>query len=261
MKTNNFNKDQGTQQEFDNILHEAMKSSEYPDEALVQKLKKNEERIHMKNKRIVKPSIAIVAALIATLTLSVAVFGQDIANYIRTITLGEHVTFVTGEVEMSELEERQALMEETQELIDAGYLVVYDFNTEFNWLTFADAEEGKSHFITDAMLPTYAPEGFEFDHIFFFVESLEELGQFGANMFMSVVFSNGDQEISIQVRYMTEDTGFVTGATEDVQTININGHEAVVDHDMVNLLVGDVMYMFRGMGNADELIKMAESLQ
>ncbi|MDR2182749.1 MAG: hypothetical protein LBE55_01105, partial [Clostridiales bacterium] len=60
----------------------------------------------------------------------------------------------------------------------------------------------------------------------------------------------------------TEDSGFATGATENMRTIEINGHEAVVDSGVVNLLVDNVLYMFFGMGNVDDeaLIKMAESL-
>jgi len=215
----------------------------------------------MKNRRLFKPSVAIAAALIATLTLSVAVFGADIANYIRIISLGEHAHFAVSP-ELSE-EEIYEINARTQELIDAGYIIVDDGSLTFDWLTFTDAEEGRSHFITDAMLPTQAPAGFEFDHIFFFVETLEDLEQHGANMYMGVLFSNGHQEISMQIRYMTEESGFYAGGAADMRTIYINGHEAVVCDSTVNLLVGDVMYMFSSMNNVaiEELITMAESLK
>ena len=126
----------------------------------------------------------------------------------------------------------------------------------------AFAQEGKSYFITDVMLPTYAPDDFEFKHIFYFAETLEELQAPGTNKYMGVIFSNGTEEIRMQIRYMTEDTGFVASASPDMRAIEINGHEALLDNSVLNLLVGDVMYMFFSMGNVDDeaLIRMAESL-
>jgi hypothetical protein len=237
--------------------------------------------------RIRKP-IAIAACFAIILSMSAVVFGQDIVNYIRTTMLGDFAVFITGpgpeyweieEVQVVDIEivdetsgEIEAIVnaqvpivdDELQAMIDAGVIVIVtsDNREEPDWLTFTDAAEGKSHFITDVMLPTYAPDGFEFKHIFYFVETLEELEQYGANVAMGVVFSDGTNKIRMQIRYMTEDTGFATDATEDMRTMEINGHEAVVDRSVVNLLVGDVMYMFFGMNNVDDeaLIRMAESL-
>ena len=224
----------------------------------------NQEReIYMKKERKIRKPIALAACFAIILSMSAVVFGQDIVRYFTTM-LGNHVAFVSGPAtELSE-EEMQARQDELQALIDAGEIVIAggDNWVEPDWLTFTDATEGRSHFITDVMLPTYAPEGFEFKHVFYFVETLEELQEYGANMFMGVVFSNGTDEIGMQIRYMTEDTGFVAGATEGMRAIEINGHEAVVDSGTVNLLAGDVLYMFFGMGNVDDeaLIRMAESL-
>jgi len=225
----------------------------------------NQEReIYMKeNKRRFRKPIAIAACIAVILSMSAVVFGQDIVNYFRTITLGEHVAFVSGP-ELTD-EEIAARQEETQAMIDAGELVVVtqDNWVDPDWLTFTDTEEGRSHFFyANVMLPTYAPYDFEFDHIFYFVETLEDLQEYGANYYMSVVFSNGINEIRMQIRYMTEDTGFVAGASPDMREVEINGHPAVVSDSSVDLLVGDVLYMFFGMGNVDgeALIRMAESL-
>ena len=223
----------------------------------------NQEReIYMKENKVrVKKPIVIAACFVLILSMSAVVFGQDIVRYFTTM-LGDHVVFVSGP-ELSE-EEMQARQEEMQALIDAGEIeIVTQYNwVEPDWLTFTDAAEGKSHFITDVALPTYAPEGFEFKHVFYFVETLEQLQEYGANMFMGVAFSNGTDEIRMQIRYMTEDTGFVASASEDMRTIDINGHMAVVDGDNVSLLIGDVLYMFFGLGNVDNeaLIRMAQSL-
>lgn len=221
-----------------------------------------ERKIYMK--RGIRKPVAFAACIIVILSMSISVFGQDFVRYMRTVMLGNHAAFVTAGEELCR-EEIEARQEELQELIDAGVVVVYGEFEEPQWLKFTDAREGLSHFITDAMLPTYLPEGFYFKHIFYFAESMEEFEEFkdqGVNMYMGVVFSNGTEEIRMQIRYMTEDTGFVASASEHVRTIEINGHEAVVDLNSLNLLIGDVMYMFFGINSleVDELIKMAESL-
>ncbi|MCL2564243.1 MAG: DUF4367 domain-containing protein [Defluviitaleaceae bacterium] len=222
----------------------------------------NQERnVYMK--RGFKKPIAFIACMAVILSMSIAVFGQDLVRYMRTAMLGNHAAF-TVMPERSE-EEIAALQEELQELIDAGVVIVSDQWEEPEWLTFTDAAEGLSHFITDAKLPTYVPEGFHFKHIFYFAESIEEFEEFrdqGANMYMGVVFFNGEEEIRMQIRYMTEDTGFEASASEHMRTMEINGYTAVVDISTVNLLIGDVLYTFFGMNNVevDELIKMAESL-
>ena len=219
----------------------------------------NEERETCMKKGIRKP-IAIAACVAVVLTASVTVFGQDLVRYVRLV-LGDHAGFIIAE-EISE-EERQVLMEEMQELIDEGIIVISEGPAdEPDWLTFTDAEEGRSHFITDVLLPTRLPEGFAFKHIFYFVESLEELQEYGANKYMGVIFSNGADEIQMQIRFMDETTGFEASATAHARSIEINGHEGVVDLSTVNLLIGDVMYMFFGMGIADveDLMEMARSL-
>jgi len=233
--------------------------------------------IHMK-KRFKRP-IAVAACFIAVLAISTAAFGQDVVNYIRTTMLGEHVSFVVPVIDRNTVpiatldgesffnldDEKRAYLEDSGILCpesDAEFVLVTAPNPN-DLLTFADAQEGRSHFITDALLPTYTPEGFEFRHIFYFVESLEELQEYGANMFMGVVFSNSTDEISMQIRYMTEETGFMVTASEDMHTIEVSGHEAVVDGNMLTVLIGDVMYMFFGHSgmSSEELVKMAESLQ
>ena len=227
-----------------------------------------EREIYMKEKKVrFRKPIVLAACFVLILSMSAVVFGQDIVNYFRTITLGEHVIFVEGSVPELTEEEIAAAREEVQRMVDEGEIEIFVTTTdnwvEPDWLTFTDAAEGKSHFITDVMLPAYVPAGFEFDHIFYFAETREELAQYGANMYMGVVFSGNTGQIRMQIRYMTEDSGFVTGASPYLRTMEINGHEAVVDGGMVNLLVGDVLYMFFGMGNVDDeaLIRMAESLK
>ena len=225
----------------------------------------NEERdIYMK-KGIRKP-IAIAACIAVVLSMSVVVFGQDVVNYIRTVRLGDHANYIVSVGDVSD-EDMQAFIDEKAEgceISDEEYELWTEADmVDFNWLTFTDAAEAKSHFITnDALLPTYLPEGFEFDHIYFFVESLEDLQEYGANKFMTAVFSNGTDEIQMQIRFMDETTRFVTGLPEDIQVIDINGNEAIVAENTLDILIGDTMYFIMGSGlSADELIAMAASLR
>ena len=208
----------------------------------------NKEReINMK-KGIRKPVI-IAACVAAVMTISVTAFGQDLVRYVRSTMLGDHAHFVVVEDDGNAVRERSASSE------------IEDVVT--SWLTFYDAEEGRSHFITDALLPSYLPNGYAFSHIFYFVESMETLLQeYGANKYMGVVFTDGAYELQMQARFMDETTGFALSATDAMRTVEINGHEAVIDVNTLSILIGDVMYFFFGNENigADELVKIAESL-
>ena len=131
-------------------------------------------------------------------------------------------------------------------------------------LTFTDIEEGRSHFITDVLMPSWLPEGYTFQYITYFVDSLEILeSEPEARKYMSVYYGNGKDMISSQVRFMDEYTAFEAGGSADIQELKINGYDAVLDGNVLNLLIGDVMYMFFANENLNsyELIKIAESLE
>jgi len=135
----------------------------------------------------------------------------------------------------------------------------------FEFIKFSDMKEGQSYFICGTLMPTYLPEGYEFDRIEFMVKSIEELmhkTDEGGNKYMNVFYSNGENEIYSQVRYMDEETAFEHSGI-DVNTLTINSHHAVLDGNGLNILIGKVMYYFRANDqlHVDELAKMAESLQ
>ena len=213
----------------------------------------NEERDAAMKKRFKKP-IAVAACVAVALTLSVTVFGHELVRYVRTTMLGDHAGFVVAEITGDE--ERQADINVSRNEVDVSEWV------EPDWLTFTDAEEGRSHFITNALLPGDLPNGFEFKHIFYFVESMDELQEYGANKYMGVIFSDGYNELRMQIRFMDETTGFYLSATENMQTIDINGHEAIIDTNTISLLIGDVLYLFFGNEKigTEELLNMAQSL-
>ena len=234
---------------------------------VLRNLEHRKDVIHMKPRY--KKSVAVAAILSATLLLSTAVFAQDIIDYIKILTLGDHATYmVMAPKEITE-EERRAAMAEMQARIDAGEITIEvsssSENQEKEWLTFTDAEEGKNQFYTNVMLPTELPDGFTFKHIFYFVKSLEGLQEDGANKYMGVVYSDGTNEIRMQIRHMDETTGFESVADADtgIRTLKINGHEAIIDDSTLDVLIDDTMYMFfgRGLVGEAELVKMAQSLR
>jgi hypothetical protein len=194
---------------------------------------------------------------------------QDIIDYIKILTLGDHATYmVMAPKEITE-EERRAAMAEMQARIDAGEITIKvsssSENQEEEWLTFTDAEEGKNQFYANVMLPTELPGGFAFKHIFYFVKSLEGLQEDGANKYMGVVYSDGTNEIRMQIRHMDETTGFESVADADtgIRALKINGHEAIIADSTLDVLIDDTMYMFfgRGLIGETELVKMAQSLR
>jgi hypothetical protein len=110
----------------------------------------------------------------------------------------------------------------------------------------------------------YLPEGYRFDRISYSAESPEALKTIkDADKYMSVYYTNGSEELYSQVRFMDETSAFDAPASKNIEEIKINGNPAVLDGNMLNVQIGDVMYMFSGSDgvDADELIKIAESLQ
>ena len=257
----------------------------------------NKERDFRMKKRIRKPALIAVAAIVI-LSFSMVVYGQEIVNMIRNITLGNHAEFVVAGQDAVPLPEELIgqlfdaegnvlnYFPDTRELFDAdGVHVGITFDGDnlvimsveelmerysvvtcssaFETLDFYDVEEGRAHFITDVLMPAYLPEGYEFEKVSFFVSSLEELAEYGANKYMTVHINDGEHELRWQVRFMDETSGFVASATQYAREIQINGHDAVVDMGMLNVLIGDVMYMFFANENVDVdgLIRIAESLR
>jgi len=237
--------------------------------------------------------IALVAAVV--LSLSMVVYGNDLVRIIKTVTLGNRAEFIVAE--SVESMERVPIEEEFAGKIfdkDGNALTHYpmdrqiynadgepvfitfdgettrlmtkeEYDEFFNVETveFYDIEEGKSHFVTDVLMSEYMPEGYSFDKISFFgdLETLKTDPH--ANMYMSVFYSNGKDEIYSQVRFMDETYDFVRGASKDAKEMKLNGHDALLDGNRLYIQIGDVMYMFFANENLDpkELVKMAETLK
>lgn len=245
------------------------------------RLSQKENEIMKKNRRISKAGL-IAAVAVLTLGTSAVVFGGDIVNHFRSISLGDHATFVQTEGDYLRMiinEEGQMITDLPEDVIffeseygqvqeiriieEDGLSIVQGTVTSALPFVTMGAQEALDKFATDAAIPTHLPEGFELENAGFFVSDLQELEKVGANYYMFYTFSNGIDAFSVQVRYMTGETGIFASVSLNAEHITINGHEAVIDDGMVSILIDDVMYMFFGMGvvDTDELVKMAYSLQ
>jgi hypothetical protein len=257
----------------------------------------NEEGNVVMHKKFKRP-MAFGIAVAALLCFSMVVYGQDLVRIIRTITLSNNVDYdivsVTdenGKVPVPEELNGQVFDEygnalthmpedgkfynsdgkEVQIFYDADTRQAYivsaneiDTDKEHNELIFTDIEEGTEHFATDVLMPEYLPEGYRFDRIAYYADSVDALEtQKGANEYMSVYYTNGEHELRSQVRFTDEGSSYKTILTEFSQEITINGYDAVLDTNTLDVQIGDVLYMFltNDSVNADELVKIAESLK
>lgn len=129
---------------------------------------------------------------------------------------------------------------------------------------FTSKEEIKPMLYFDMLDIGYSPEGYTLEGYRLFHDN-DGKAALKDNKYVSMYYYNGDMSkyIYVQIRYMDEETAFAGGLTDDMKKTSINGYEAIVSSDSIDLLVGDVMYMIMG-GNSevsiDELTKMAESI-
>ena len=224
----------------------------------------------MKNKRILKPSIAIAAALIATLSLSVVAFGGPVWRYLQTrVVEGEQYIselimmesddgFIMGSVVPGEAEGRGRVVVEIEgeQVVWQDPLVLYDIN------------EAVAHFRGEEvpMLPAYLPEGFVFAEAEFPVCPINnpDVEWAGGQLFLR--FTSADEAITLEIRNHSEEWGFDIWAT-GLEEATINGRDALIGGGGLSVQVtSNTRYTFLIQGETssvlyDDLVKMAESLQ
>lgn len=253
----------------------------------------NDEKENIMNKKIRKP-VAFAAVSAALLCFTITVYGQDLVQIIKTVTLGNHAKYqvtddsrTTGPVPKELIgqifdEDGNALTEckKGQVLYNAKGQEVIIYNDgnkdilitleakqsmeEGQAVTFSDMKEGQSYFICDTLMPAYLPDGYTFNHIGFYSDPRDKANaEVDANKYMSLHFTKDKEEIYAQIRYMDEETAFESTAGKNVQKVKINGYDAIVDDNEVSVQIGDVIYMFFGNKNIDnkELVKIVESLK
>ncbi len=115
----------------------------------------------------------------------------------------------------------------------------------------------------NVILPTYLPEGYEFDRAGFFKD---DNGVVENTKYIELYFTNDEtgEYMYMQQRFADEETAYSTGSSQ-VEEIKINGVDAVIyGNTNINLdwEINGVLYMLSGKGMAkDEIIKIAESIK
>lgn len=247
-------------------------------------------------KKTWRKPVAAAAVLCLMLSGSLALYGEEFFRIIKEATLGAHASYamvddqrqvipvpeeLKGKIFDAEgkaienLKNQQAIYNAQGEKVVFeeidGVLTMltpeehqqYRQGQEKEQYQFDDFEEAAGYFITDVALPSYLPAGFVFDRAEFYGNPKDaEAVAAGGSKYMGVYFTNGTEELYSQIRYMDEETAFSSSSEAELEKIDIQGYEAVVHGNSVDIQIGDVMYMFFGQGkvSAEDLIKMAESL-
>ena len=256
--------------DMDALLRRALKSSDKPDNELVQKLKidAKKERYNMGNRKIMKFSVAVAASLIVVLSLSFVAFGDPVWTRLQTrvlegnvevtmkvsddgITAGTVVTMTTIEGEMGS--DGRIVVEVDGEIqVWQDPLVLYDL------------DEALALFPGDErpVMPTYLPEGFAFERARFTICPINNDLEHAGGQLM-ITFSNGEESFMLEVRRQHERYGFdIWGAVEE---ITINGRDALVGSGGLSIHTSPEVRNTFLASSADlddaTLIRMAESLQ
>ncbi|MBU5438082.1 DUF4367 domain-containing protein [Tissierella sp. MSJ-40] len=251
----------------------------------------------MKKSKGTKHPITKVAsfALVCILGFSLmqASFAQDVINKIvRTISLG-HITIY--EEESSEIESYPVPSKLKGKVFDkdgnpievfskdnAGNIYTADgekiadldfltgeITTVAQWekekeeytLVVENISELNDYTCFNVILPSYLPEGYEFDRAEFFKD---ENGIVENTKYIVLYFTNEKtgKYIYMQQRFADEETAYETGA-DKVEEIKINGVDAIMyDERNIDWEANGVIYMLNGREiTKNELIKIAESIK
>jgi len=256
--------------DVDALLRKALKSSEKPDEALIEKLKYNlnEERYPMKKRKVMKFSIAVAAALTVILSLSFVAFGDPVWRRLQTRVVegGEFVSDVTVKVSEDGFTMGSLVIIEGEFGSDARLVVEVDGEIQV-WqdpLILTDLDEALALFPGDEapVMPTYLPEGFDFERARFTTCPINnpEIEYAGGQLILT--FSNGEESFNLEIRRQHERYGFdIWGAVEE---ITINGVEAIIGDGGLSIHTSpEVRNTFFAWNVLDDntLIRMAESLR
>ena len=181
------------------------------------------------------------------------VFDKD-GNPLEVFSIDEPEKIYTAdgeEIDSFDLEADELItVTEAEKMRKEGTLVVKDPNEFNNYTCF------------DVVLPSYLPEGFEFDKAEFFKD---ENGVIENSKYIGLYFINEKtgKFIYMQQRFADEETGYEAGGGK-VEEIKINGVDAVIYDDRnIDWEANGVIYGISGRGEItkDELIKIAESIK
>ncbi|SHH38365.1 DUF4367 domain-containing protein [Sporanaerobacter acetigenes] len=110
----------------------------------------------------------------------------------------------------------------------------------------------------DVKLPTYLPEGFEFDYAEFYKEDNGEIFDGGCGVYY--INNKTEEPISIFQTYICEESSSET-FFNNVEKVKVNGKEAIVGDEGIVWEANDVRYLMYTSFGKNENIKIAESIK
>ncbi len=256
-------------------------------------ISKNEGENNMKKSRKITKvaSIALVCVLGFSI-IQTASAQEFIGKVLKTISLGhitiseeepmEIETFLVPEVFKDKIfDENGNPLEELSGKIEKFYTADGEEIAEFDletgeiitvaeWdrmmkeekLVIKDATKLNDYTCFNVILPSYLPEGYEFDRAEFYKDDNDVIED---TKYIDIYFTNDKtgKHIYIQQRLADEETAYGTGASK-VEKIKINGVDAIIYDDInIDWETNGVIYGISAKGEItrDELIKIAESIK
>lgn len=284
------------QNQLKDTLNDIQINAEMQKRLIAKCQKRKEKPMNKMMKRIRKPLIAATAAVMLV-SISFTAYGQGLFNEIKNFFIGSNAQYIVVEYpdsypipeelrgklfdsdgnEMTVFTGEDTLHNADGEEVrvynddngNLSVLTVEEYNNiepQIKYVEFNDLTEGSVFFISDFLNPGYLPDGYSFKNVEFFAASKDELSIAGSK-YMNIRYSNGTDDILCMLRFMDEETAFVSTSDGDADTyeeLKINGHDAVIYKGRsLDIQIGDVMYSYFSFENisADELIKIAESLE
>ena len=188
-------------------------------------------------------AMAQVAYSSSSVQPSTVASGHDSTEIITTVQLSE--SFMDEVVRKSDDEQSAFWDDFWQSHPNVDTIEVYDENGEVVWALvtnrfMADADNVYLSDLDEALalhradnldMPSYLPEGFAFERAWFsnFACPISNPNAEFAGGQLFVVFSDGAQNLTLEIRYHPEDGGFdVWTSCENLEEITINGRNAIV---------------------------------
>lgn len=245
-----------------------------------------------KKKRLATLVASVLTICVISLSLTQTAFGQDlIEKALRTISLGNITALEDVEFEGDTMEIPKKLKgklfdedgnvieqvskdfegklytakgEEIHEAKETGEIVTateYEKEMKATTLVIRDSTELNKYTCFNVILPSYLPEGYEFNRAEFYKD---ENGNVKDSKYIDVYFKKGNKEIFMQQRFADEETSYEMSMGKNSKEIKINGVRAIASDTSVDWEYNEVIYaVMAGKTKIprDELVKLAESIK
>ena len=277
---NNFSKDSNKEAVFNKALKNI---NEYKGDNIMKSSRKS--------KRLTTIAASITLVCVVSVSLTQTSFGQDImGKVIKKISLG-HIGAVQEEAskqesfavpselkgkifdkdgneikEFSKKYKGKFYTSNGEEIEDISGGVIttvaeYEKERKETTLVVKNSDELNKYTCFNVILPSYLPEGYEFDRAEFYKN---EDGVVKGTKYIDLYFKNGIKEIFMQQRFADKSTGYVDGTDGKIEKIKVNDVDAILmDNRNIDWEYNGVIYGISGRGEVtkSELIKIAESIK